>query len=463
MRLEVAKYLLVDIGSTYTKLTAVDLEKEDIIATSKHFTTVQTDVRIGYNNALNLLYEKIGKIEFEKIYACSSAAGGLKMAAIGLVEELTVEAAKRVCLNAGGKVDLIFSNKLTKSEVEKIKSSGIDIVLLAGGTDGGNSECVLYNAKMLGEAKVEVPIIYAGNKSVQDEIKEIFTEYDLDGHICENVMPRLNELKIDSSRDKIKNIFLDNIIEAKGINKLATEIDGLLHPTPQAVLKAAELLSIGHVNEEGLGDIILVDIGGATTDIYSFSKGLPTNPNTVLRGLEEPFSKRTVEGDLGMRYSASGILSSLTLKQKSMFQDLGIEIEKEIQLRQDNIELVPKTEAEIEIENHLANICCDVAFSRHVGTIHSVYTPLGLMHYQEGKDLSNVKTVIGTGGVVVHSNDARKILKGIITNPEKPIELRPKEANYYLDNDYILSAMGLLSKDHPDVALKIMKKRIKRI
>ena len=88
-----------------------------------------------------------------------------------------------------------------------------------------------------------------------------------------------------------------------------------------------------------------------------------------------------------MRYSASGILSSLTLKQKSMFQDLGIEIEKEIQLRQDNIELVPKTEAEIEIENHLANICCDVAFSRHVGTIHSVYTPLGLMHYQEGKDL----------------------------------------------------------------------------
>ena len=139
----------------------------------------------------------------------SSAAGGLKMAAIGLVEELTVEAAKRVCLNAGGKVDLIFSNKLTKSEVEKIKSSGIDIVLLAGGTDGGNSECVLYNAKMLGEAKVEVPIIYAGNKSVQDEIKEIFTEYDLDGHICENVMPRLNELKLILVEIKLK-ISLDN-------------------------------------------------------------------------------------------------------------------------------------------------------------------------------------------------------------------------------------------------------------
>lgn len=457
------KYLLVDIGSTYTKLTAVDLEKEDIIATSKHFTTVDSDVRIGYNNALNELYKKIGKVNFDKIYACSSAAGGLKMAAIGLVQELTVEAAKRVCLNAGGKVDLVFANKLTKSEIEKIKKAKVDIILLAGGTDGGNSECVLHNARMLGEGSIDVPIIYAGNKAVSDEIRDIFAKYGLKGYICDNVMPRLNELNISSSRDVIKQIFLENIIEAKGINKLSTEIDGLLLPTPQAVLNASELLSLGYGCIEGFGDIILVDIGGATTDIYSFSKGLPTNLNTVLRGLEEPYSKRTVEGDLGMRYSAGGILSSLTSREIAKFHEEGINIEEEVKIRQEKVEMVPKDEKDLRIENKLARVCADVAISRHVGTLHSVYTPLGVMYYQEGKDLSNVKSIIGTGGVVVHSNNKEEILSGLLYNIDKPMELRPKEVDYYVDSDYILSAMGLLSKDYPEIALKIMKKRIKRI
>lgn len=459
-----AKYLLVDIGSTYTKLTAVDSELEDIIATSKHFTTIETDVRLGYNKALKELYKKLNtKIEFEKIYACSSAAGGLKMAAIGLVEELTVEAAKRVCLNSGGKVNLVFSHNITKSEVEKIKSEKIDIVLLAGGTDGGNSECVIHNATMLGEGLVKIPIIYAGNKSASDDIQDIFNKYNLNGYIVENVMPKLNELNIDPSREIIKKIFLENIIEAKGINKLADEIDGLLLPTPHAVLNAAELLSLGYEGETGLGEIILVDIGGATTDIYSFSKGLPKTPNTVLHGLEEPYSKRTVEGDLGMRYSSLGIINNLSGEEIKRYLDKGIDILKEANLRRSNVEMIPSNENEEKIDLEFAKICADVAISRHVGTVETVYTPLGVMYYQQGKDLSDVATIIGTGGVIVHSKDATSILKGINVNIKKPLELRPKESNYFIDQDYILSAMGLLSSVHPEIALKIMKKRIKRI
>ncbi|MFA5766286.1 MAG: glutamate mutase L, partial [Bacilli bacterium] len=123
-------YLLVDFGSTYTKLTAVDLEKADIIATSRSFTTVATDIHDGYHQALQHLYQKIGsEVTFSKIVACSSAAGGLKMAAIGLVEELTVEAAKRVCLGAGAKVDLVFSHYLNTKEAERIKNEKIDIIL----------------------------------------------------------------------------------------------------------------------------------------------------------------------------------------------------------------------------------------------------------------------------------------------------------------------------------------------
>ena len=115
-----ARYLMIDFGSTFTKLTAVDTEVGDIIGTASHFTTVATDITIGYNNALNILYDKIGRVEFDKTIGCSSAAGGLKMAAIGLIEELTVEAARRVCLGAGAKVDLAFSHHLTNSDIQKI-------------------------------------------------------------------------------------------------------------------------------------------------------------------------------------------------------------------------------------------------------------------------------------------------------------------------------------------------------
>jgi uncharacterized protein (TIGR01319 family) len=92
-----SRYLMIDFGSTFTKLVAVDTEKEDIIATASSFTTVATDITIGYENALAELYEKLGeKVEFEKIISCSSAAGGLKMCAIGLIPELTVSEAKKL-------------------------------------------------------------------------------------------------------------------------------------------------------------------------------------------------------------------------------------------------------------------------------------------------------------------------------------------------------------------------------
>ena len=148
-----SRYLMIDFGSTFTKLTAVDTECADIIATASHFTTVDTDITVGYKKALEQLSRKLGEDEprFDKIIGCSSAAGGLKMAAIGLVEELTVEAARRVCLGAGAKVELAFSHHLTNSDIDKIIEKKIDIILLSGGTDGGNSECVLYNQRMLCE------------------------------------------------------------------------------------------------------------------------------------------------------------------------------------------------------------------------------------------------------------------------------------------------------------------------
>jgi len=459
-----ANYLLIDFGSTFTKLCAVDSKKEEVIATASYFTTVDKDISIGYHEALNRLYKKIEtKIDFEHVIACSSAAGGLKMAAIGLVEELTVEAAKRVCLGAGAKVDLVFSHHLNRSEVQQIIDQNIDIILLAGGADGGNSECVIYNAELLGKMKIDKPIIYAGNKSAQDDIEDLFKQYHLDGYICDNVMPKINVLNIESSRDKIRQIFLDKIIEAKGIKSIESEIDAVILPTPNAVLEAAKLLSEGYLDEEGLGDLIIVDIGGATTDMYSICNATKRS-DVLIHGLEEPFAKRTVEGDLGMRYSAPGIIKSLSLKEIEFInKEKNVNIEEEVRKRFDNVKSLPENEHDEFIDQFLAEMCAYRAMHRHVGRIEEVFTPMGKVFNQSGKDLTDIKYVIGTGGVIINSKNKRSILKRTSNILHNLSELRPQDPNYYVDELYILAAMGLLSKTDPKLALKIMKKHIKRI
>ena len=460
-----SKYLMIDFGSTFTKLTAVDTETEDIIATASHFTTVAEDITIGYHNALKLLFKKIGKeIKFDKIISCSSAAGGLKMAAIGLVKELTVEAAKRVCLGAGAKVDLVLSHHINKKEVQQIKDMKIDIVLLAGGTDGGNSECVLYNARMLGQAGITIPIIYAGNKSCVDEIEEIFEEYNLNGFICENVMPQINVLNIPSAREKIREIFLKNIIAAKGIKKIEAEIDKVILPTPEAVLRACELLSKGYLRERGLGEIVAVDIGGATTDMYSMCSASAKRSDVVIKGLEEPYAKRTVEGDLGMRYSALGVLKALTTEEIILInQDENVDMEKELIYRSEHVDEVFNEGEQEKVDLIIGGICVDKAMERHAGKMEEVYTPMGLVYNQTGKDLTKIEYVLGTGGVLVNSKDPAKILSKVKGSKHNYLTLRPENPRYILDADYILASMGLLSELDPLLALKIMKKHLKEV
>ncbi len=459
-----AKYLLIDFGSTFTKLTAVDSELGDIFASANHFTTVDTDITIGYKNALDQLFKTIGHpVVFDRVVACSSAAGGLKMAAIGLVEELTVEAAKRVCLGAGAKVDLVFSHHLNSTEVDLIKTKKIDIVLLAGGSDGGNSECVLFNAKMLSEANLGIPIVYGGNKSVQDEIKAIFDSHHVNGHIVDNVMPKINQLNIKQAREKIRELFLKNIIEAKGIKKIESEIDKVVLPTPEAVLRACELLAKGYMHEPGMGEVVVVDVGGATTDLYSISEPSKRG-DVILTGLEEPYAKRTVEGDLGMRYSATGILKALTKEEIMMINlEKGIDIEKEINERNTNVAMLPQNRNEELIDRLLAEMCVYKAMNRHAGKMEEIYTPMGMVHHQTGKDLTDIELVIGTGGVIIKSSDPKQILAKTTNVFRNDFELRPRHPKFYIDSTYSLYAMGLLSEFDPVLALKIMKKHLTQV
>ncbi len=457
-----SRYLMVDFGSTFTKLTAVDTEVQDVIATASHFTTVDTDISIGYKKAFNALCEKLNEVPvFDKIIGCSSAAGGLKMAAIGLVEELTVEAARRVCLGAGAKVELAFSHHLTNADVDKIIEKKIDIILLSGGTDGGNSECVLFNQRMLCERQVKIPIIFAGNRSCWDEAKSLAQKYNLNEYFCENVMPKLNVLNIDDARNTIRKIFLENIIVAKGIKNIETVIDKVLLPTPESVLRAATLLADGYLKEFGFGEIVLVDIGGATTDMYSICSPSAKRSDVVIKGLEEPYAKRTVEGDLGMRYSALGVLDSLTEEEIKLINlEEGIDLYKELNYLNKHVDNIPIDEHQIKIDNIIARICVDKAMSRHAGKMEEAYTPMGMLYNQYGKDLSKINFVIGTGGVLVHNTKPEIILKAVEYKIKNGLELRPRTPRYLIDKDYLLASMGLLSEIDPLLALKIMKKHI---
>jgi uncharacterized protein (TIGR01319 family) len=454
-------YLLIDFGSTYTKLTAVDIENEEIIATSKDITTVESDIMIGFNKA----YEKLMKqledkgVEFIKKLACSSAAGGLKMIAIGLVPELTAEAAKRAALGAGARVLKSYSYELTSKEIEEIKNSNLDIILLAGGTDGGNKECIIHNAKAIAASGINLPIVVAGNKVAVDDVEEIFNNSKIYYRSTENVMPKLNVLNVEPAREEIRKIFMQKIIEAKGMKSAESFISGILMPTPAAVLKAARVLSEGSDKEEGIGDLVIVDIGGATTDIHSIADGEPSKPGVTLRGLQEPLAKRTVEGDLGMRYSALSLWEAAgTRKVQKYLQDKNIDVEENCKYRSQNIRMVPETEEEIKFDEAMAKVATDMAMERHVGVVESVYTPMGIVYSQLGKDLLPVKYLIGTGGVLVHSNKPAEILKAGSFDISNPTYLKPQNPGYLLDKTYILSAMGLLAEDYPDMAVRIMKK-----
>ncbi len=457
-------YLLIDFGSTYTKLTLVDVVNEAIIATAKAITTVETNIMDGFNKAYENLCAKFDtkEVRIIKKLACSSAAGGLKMITIGLVPELTVEASKRAALGAGARVLKTYSFELTNAEIQEILNAKVDIILLSGGTDGGNSKTILHNARKIAEHIKHIPIIVAGNKCCYDEIKEIFDEASVNYVFTENVMPRLNVLNVVPVREKIREIFMKNIIKSKGMDEANNYIDGILMPTPAAVLKAGEILSQGTSKRNGIGDLIIVDIGGATTDVHSLADGHPTKAGINLKGLQEPFAKRTVEGDLGMRYSALALYEASGEKLIKEYIDVP-DIETRCAYLHDHIDYVPQDDTDVAFDEALAKVATRLALNRHAGYLEIAYTPLGDIFNQYGKDLLETKYLIGTGGVIVHSKHPEAILKEGLYSPSEPTILKPKDPIIKIDYEYILSAMGLLAFDLPDCALNIMKRYIVEI
>ncbi len=452
--------LLIDFGSTYTKLTAVDVEEERVLGTAQSYTTVQTDINEGLQKGLKLLEAKTGKLDFAETYACSSAAGGLRMVTSGLVPELTSEAAKLASLGAGAKVVGLYSFQLTEDDLEDIQALKPDIFLLVGGTDGGNTANILHNAQMLSRLEPDFPVVIAGNRTASRECQRILSKFQT--YICPNVMPKFGTLNIEPTQKQIREIFLDRIISAKGLSKATELLSDIMMPTPSAVLSAMELLSEGCEGEMGIGDLIAVDVGGATTDVYSIADGMPEASNTVYKGIPEPFSKRTVEGDIGMRYSVKGILEATSPERIGKLSGIRPKrVEELVAWLRENTDSVPDGNEELESLDHaLASMAVETAVARHAGTMEETYTMMGLTYVQSGKDLRHVKQIIVTGGSLIHTKRTAEIAKHALQSPAQPMSLRPKAADIWVDRTYILAAMGLLSHHYPQAALRIMKKEL---
>ena len=462
-------YLLSDFGSTYTKVTAVDIDSAKIVAFAKSFTTIETDVNMGFDAAKKEIAAQLGTADFKKSLGASSAAGGLKMVSSGLVPDLTAKASRLAAASAGAKVVKTYAYELTEAENQEIAVIAPDIVLLSGGIDGGNKRVLLHNAEVIASVAADFSVIIAGNRSAAAQAAEILQRGGKNTVVCENVMPQFGKLNILPAKAAIRELFIANIITAKGLDDVQKIMDMEIIPTPLAVFEACELLSKGSGTEEGLGELMAYDLGGATTDVYSMADGNPKIPNAFINGIIEPFAKRTVEGDVGMRYSLTALYDLiLEGNPEAFYQEHNInqdDVTKWLEICAADPGILPIGEHEqyANIDSAFAAEAMRISAARHAGFNEKVYAPAGEMHSQSGKDLTQVRYVIGSGGAVINTANPRAIMANTAYNPRDGNALKPLRPTMLLDAENCLAAMGLLSRFAPEAALRIMKDSFKEV
>lgn len=453
--------LAIDFGSTYTKAALIDRDAAAIVGAAHAPSTVGTDVTVGLARVLADLGAKTGvNLRKTPALACSSAAGGLRVAVIGLVPALSLEAARRAALGAGAKIVAAYGYKVTPRALAELEALAPDIALLAGGTDGGDEETILHNAQALARSKLRAPVIVAGNQCVLDECVDALRAAGKTAHPAENLLPDVGHVQVRSVHDIIRALFITHITHAKGIDRVAEHLDLVadIVPTPSAVLEAARLIAEGTGAFPGLGDTIVIDVGGATTDVHSVASGAPTRPGVVVRGLPELRLKRTVEGDLGMRVNAPTLVERFgrpkLLALAGGVEDLAeADIDRYTAHVSVRTEHVPANDAERSLDHALGRAAVRLAMERHAGSVREVFTATGTVLVQEGKDLGEVAAVVGVGGVLAHGRDARFVLEGALDAGTDPYSLLPRRAALYLDRQYVLYGIGLLATIAPEAAL----------
>lgn len=451
--------LVAEIGSTTTVVNAFDhLESDNpvFLGQGQAPTSVKEgDVNIGLQAAIEDMKKNLHieneKLEYTNMLATSSAAGGLRMTVHGLVYDMTVKAAKEAALGAGANIHLITAGRLSKVDMIKLDRIKPNIILIAGGVDYGERETALYNSELIAASDLNIPVIYAGNIAVADDVKLIFEAYSKEKnlHIVPNVYPKIDILNIEPTREVIQDIFEKHITEAKGMEKIREMVNGPIIPTPGAVMKASKIL------KDEIGDLVTIDVGGATTDIHSVTEGTEKVNKILVE--PEPVAKRTVEGDLGVFINKKNIVDIIKIEK----------LEKELNMTPEDIEkftnsdiAIPETEEHKRFIERLTKEAVIVSINRHAGGYRTYFgSKSDTLAF--GKDLTAVKWIVGTGGALTRLTAREEILNSISQFNRADKLLPTAEAKILIDNDYIMASLGVLSSLNKEAAIKLLLKSLK--
>lgn len=445
--------LVAEIGSTTTLVNAFD----QVGGTDPVFwgqgqaptSVLEGDVRVGLQGAIDDLcrLKGVDSIEYEKMLATSSAAGGLRMSVHGLVYDMTARAAREAALGAGAIIHQVTAGRLRRTDLARLRELNPNLIMVAGGVDYGERDTAIYNAELIRSLALPIPVIYAGNIENKAEIELIFQDAPAPLYVVENVYPKIDQLNVEPARKVIQAAFEEHITGAPGMEHVRDLVNGPIIPTPGAVMECARLLY------EYLGDLMVLDVGGATTDLHSVTEGSEEISRILIH--PEPTAKRTVEGDLGVYVNMENVIN--IIGREKLQEELQIDLDAVIK----SYKAVPKTEDEFKFVERLAQEAVLRATERHAGHIRYVYGPSGRSTLAEGKDLTQVKTIIGTGGALTRLPHRIEMMQAIAAHNETGLLLFPSpEARILVDNDYIMASLGVLSKEYKEAAVRLLEKSL---
>lgn len=423
--------LCVDVGSTFTKAVLVG-DDGAVLGRAAHPTTVSTDVMDGVD-AVRADLATVG--DPDELLVCSSAGGGLRIAVVGYEREVTAEAGHRVGLSAGGRVAHVTSGPMAGADVAALRAAHPDLVLLVGGTDGGNADVLLHNARRLARARVSTPVVVAGNADAADAVAAELAATGRRFVVAPNVLPRIGEIAPDGARAAIREAFLEHVIGGKGLSRGRGFADLVRAATPDAVLRGVEVLA-----EVRGADVLVVDVGGATTDVYSVLT--PQGEDAAIRRevVGTLWHARTVEADLGMRWSASGVLEAARRERL----DLPGPVAEWATTVTADPGRVATTPDEWAAEEALVRTAGTVALRRHG-------RPTG--PGERPRPLADVTVLLGSGGVLRHAPVGlpERVLGAVLADHGGGWRV-PDRATAAVDRASVLFAVGLLADSRPEAA-----------
>jgi uncharacterized protein (TIGR01319 family) len=407
----------VDIGSTYTKAALVDTADGTILATAQAPTTLDDVVR-GVLAAT-------GGFEEAPVVACSSAGGGLRLAVVGYEQLISAEAGHRAALSAGARVVHVAAGRLDAAGLGRLAEVAPDVVLLVGGTDGGEASVLRHNAAALaspaplqggsGAVRRPVPVVLAGNSAVRHEVAAVLADGGLPVRVADNVLPDIGRLAPESARAAIREVFLEHVIGGDRLSSDPRLRRWVRAVTPDAVLEGVAVLARLRADADPPG-VVVLDVGGATTDVYCVPDPDAEQAALGREAVGVPPRRRTVEGDLGVSWSADALRAAAAAEG-----------------------LAPPGDDPLS----LGEAAATVALRRHLRA-EAAYGPGGASARAAG-------LVVLSGGVFRHADDVAPVVARIAADGGGAGSVLGG-ASVVVDGRYVLAAAGLLAAEHPAAA-----------